>query len=127
MSLELRPYTTHADQLRHMSDTALADFLCQFCRQNYNCGRCPDSSSCSEEKPALFWLKWLQTQVETDAPEIIHCQDCEHWDTTQSVGHKELGNVRCICYEWSDFENSRYVTTGPDEFCSRGAEKETMA
>ena len=56
--------------------------------------------------------------------EIVRCKDCDSWDTEQSSGRKSLGNYVCICQEWSDGEDARWVYTGENEYCSRGEPKE---
>lgn len=57
---------------------------------------------------------------------VVRCKDCESWDTEHSSGRKSLGNYVCICQEWSDAEDSRWVCTGEDEYCSRGERRAKM-
>lgn len=45
------------------------------------------------------------------------------WNKDVSSGRKSLGNYRCLCDEWSDYENGIYRYTGENDFCSYG-EKE---
>ena len=58
--------------------------------------------------------------------EVVRCRDCDSWDTEHSSGRKSLGNYVCICQEWSDGEDARWVCTGEDEFCSRGERRAKM-
>ena len=58
-----------------------------------------------------------------DAVEVVRCKDCDCWDEEYKAGRASLGNLVCLCHEWSDFEDSRYVYTRPDEYCSRGERK----
>ena len=61
-----------------------------------------------------------------DLVEVVRCKDCDSWDTEHSSGRKSLGNFVCICQEWSDGEDARWVYTGEDEFCSRGERRAKM-
>lgn len=65
-----------------------------------------------------------QMQKRGDMVEVVRCKDCDSWDTEHSSGRKSLGNYVCICQEWSDGEDARWVYTGEDEFCSRGERRE---
>lgn len=55
-----------------------------------------------------------------DAVPVVRCKDCDNWSTKFSSGRKSLGNYRCLCQEWSDAEDHRYVYTGENEYCSKG-------
>ena len=55
--------------------------------------------------------------------ELVRCRDCVMWNKEVSSGRKSLGNYRCLCDEWSDYEDGRYRYTGENDFCSYG-EKE---
>lgn len=59
-----------------------------------------------------------------DAVPVVRCKECDNWATEFSSGRKSLGNYRCICQEWSDAEDHRYVYTGENEYCSRGERRE---
>lgn len=65
-------------------------------------------------------------QKRGDMVEVVRCKDCDSWDTEHSSGRKSLGNYVCICQEWSDGEDARWVCTGEDEFCSRGERRAKM-
>lgn len=52
-----------------------------------------------------------------DAVEVVRCKDCKFWNKDENI----LGG---ICDEWSDFEDSIINYTKPDDYCSRGEQKE---
>jgi len=58
-----------------------------------------------------------------DAVPVCRCENCDMWNEEDFSGRKSLGNYRCACSVWSNFEDGRRVYTGPDEFCSRGGRK----
>lgn len=80
--------------------------------------RCKEFDECVEKGTKPDWCPIKG--------ELVRCGDCESWDTEHSSGRRSLGNYVCICQEWSDAEDSRWVCTGEDEYCSRGERRAKM-
>lgn len=130
-------YTELVKALRHLS-TGRCDVLhgCEPCAIYETClTRCVlDAAAAIEDLQDTVQaqdkaLKECALQLAKMGPkrvEIVRCKDCDSWDTEQSSGRKSLGNYVCICQEWSDGEDARWVYTGENEYCSRGEPKEKM-
>ena len=56
--------------------------------------------------------------------ELIRCKDCYNWTKEKSIGRKSLGTYRCLCQEWSWFEDGMYRYTAEDDFCSYAEREE---
>lgn len=81
--------------------------------------------SYSHSTDVVYHMEKQLYEVPTiDAVPVVRCKECDNWATEFSSGRKSLGNYRCICQEWSDAEDHRYVYTGENEYCSRGERRE---
>lgn len=78
----------------------------------------------AELVPIFRMKQWFEhINATSDAVPVCRCKDCDMWNKEDFSGRKSLGNYRCVCAVWSNFEDGRRVYTGSDEFCSRGERK----
>ena len=78
----------------------------------------------TEEHFDRYNLDAIELRETIEIHPLVRCKDCDCWDTEHSSGRMSLGNYVCICQEWSDVEDHRFVYTAGDEYCSRGERRE---
>ena len=81
-------------------------------------------NSTAEKAVKVLAQVLVNTAPAVDAVEVVRREDCDYWDEEFTAGRASLGNLVCVCKEWSDVEGGRYCYTRPNEFCSRGERKE---
>ena len=117
---EWAEYAPNKPMLEVMLDKMSMD-LCERALIELSHGEKICSLSAVTNHPASTEIEYRQTITITD---LVRCKDCDCWDTEHSSGRMSLGNYVCICQEWSDVEDHRFVYTAGDEYCSRGERRE---